>query len=109
VVGWFKWSEPKERKPCHLLFRLTNNEKDYLDDAAKVGDRTLAAFYCTDLHFSTYTIGTIDKDFKSNVGTKFEVGEYSSLWTYIYFGYSRIKRECGIIVAYPDKHYFFKI
>jgi hypothetical protein len=43
VVGWFKWVEPAERKPCHLMFRLTNNEKEYFDDA-RLGDRTLTAF-----------------------------------------------------------------
>ena len=43
VCGWFKWIEPAERKPCHLLFRLTNNEKEYFEDA-KLGDRTLSAF-----------------------------------------------------------------
>lgn len=45
VSGWFKWSVPdtEAAKPCHLLFRLTNNKK--IEDA-KLGDRTLAAFHC---------------------------------------------------------------
>jgi hypothetical protein len=33
VSGWFKWEPIEERKPCHVVFRLTNNEPDYLKDA----------------------------------------------------------------------------
>jgi hypothetical protein len=100
--------EPKERKACHLLFRLTNNEKEYLEDAAKPGDRTLAAFFCSDLHFSTYNIGSLDKEVKPNVATKIEVGEYSGLWTYVYFGYSNKFREAGVVVGYPDAHFSYR-
>jgi len=90
-----------------LLFRLTNNEADYLEDSAKLGDRTLAAFYCSDLHFSTYNIGALDRDAKNNIATKIEVGEYLGLWTYVYFGYSNRKREASVLVAYPDVHFSF--
>jgi len=40
------------------------------------------------MHFSTYTIGTIDKDSNPNLSTKIVVGEYLGIWNYVYFGYS---------------------
>lgn len=106
VSGWFKWKEPESRQPCHLMFRLTNNEKDYFQDSG-LGDRTFAAFHCSDLHFSTYTIGTIDKDANPNVGTKIAIGEYQGVWNYVYFGYSAKARKAGVYVKYPDVAFKF--
>lgn len=46
VSGWFKFKLPEdvERKPCHMVFRLTNNHEGMLSDTDHLGDRTLATF-----------------------------------------------------------------
>jgi hypothetical protein len=65
VSGWFKFILPPEEqaKECHLIFRLANNNEELLGDAKELGDRTLAAFYCSEINFATYHIGTIDAGF----------------------------------------------
>lgn len=78
---------------------MTNNKK--IEDA-KLGDRTLATFHCNDWHFSTYTIGSC------NLSTKLIIGEYETLWTYIYFGYSNKEREAGVFAKFPDVELTFK-
>lgn len=79
-----------------------------MKDSQNLGDRTLAAFYCADLHFSTYTIGNLDDGSKPNLTSKIAIGEYESLWTYIYMAYSDKAREVGIFVKYPDLQVSFK-
>jgi hypothetical protein len=46
VSGWFKFilGAEETRKPCHLIFRLANNNPESLADSDHLGDRTLAAF-----------------------------------------------------------------
>lgn len=63
--GWFKFIVPAEaeQKACHLMFRLTNSPAESLGDVDILGDRALAAFYCSEIQFATYNIGTIDAGF----------------------------------------------
>lgn len=48
--------------PWQLVFRLTSNEPEVLNDITHHGDRVLTCFYNIDhlLHFSTYTAGVSD-------------------------------------------------
>ena len=60
------------------------------------------------MHFSTYTIGTLDKESIPNLSTKIAIGEYLGLWNYIYFGYSANDKKAAVYVKYPDQsHYYF--
>jgi hypothetical protein len=87
ISGWFRWEDPEpdyKRTKCHLLFRLANNQKDTLKDV-NIGDRALAAFYCNEIYVATYSI---EQNPQPNLAKRIPIGEYSGLWTYIYFGYS---------------------
>jgi hypothetical protein len=59
------------------------------------------------MHFSTYTIGTIDKDSNPNLSTKLVVGEYLGLWNYVYFGYSSKLRRAAVYIKYPDSYLYY--
>lgn len=104
VSGWFKFILPEdvERKPCHLIFRLTNNHEGMLHDTDHLGDRTLATFQCTDVTFATYTIGSIDDGYLTNQFNTIQSGEYCGLWQYLYMGYSRFERRVDYFAGYPD-------
>ena len=69
VSGWFKFrlSDDETRASCHMAFRLVNNGADSLTNSDHLGDRTLAAFQCSDIQLTTYKIGSIDAEFNANV------------------------------------------
>jgi len=104
VSGWFKFklSDDETRASCHMAFRLANNGADSLTNSDRLGDRTLAAFQCSDIQLTTYKIGSIDADFNANVMSGVTSGEYTGLWTYIFMGYSRFFRSVRWYVGYPD-------
>lgn len=100
VFGWMKWEHLENRRNCHIVYRLSINDPDHAGDN-EMGDRTLACFLCSDYYFSTYSIGTVDADYRPNLTSKISISEFLGQWTYLYFGYSNTLRTAHIFVTFP--------
>lgn len=103
VFGWFRYIPTDPREPNILLLRLTNNEAAYRTDSSLVGDRTLSIHLgMKDYIFTTYTLGSIDADFNSNMRQNIAFGSDLGIWTYVWFGYSWPLKVASGVVKFPD-------
>lgn len=94
VSGWVKWVEPAKPSPWTSVCRLSVVREDQITNLNNPGDRTLvllkgSGFY----HFSTYSCSDQENTCEKNVVKNIDYAEYLNYWTYLYFGYSKSKKE----------------
>lgn len=107
VSGWFKWTPTTLRSEWHEMFRLTINSPSDLQDLARLGDRTLAAWTgksCDCYHFTSYT-------YNPTSPAQGQIQQYTNLitslnlptWAFVYFGYSRALKVSYAYVRWSDR------
>jgi hypothetical protein len=89
VSLWTRWVDEK-RVPWEVLYTLTSNEPDVIQNGKRAGDRLLSLFQQADGRhfFSTYTI-TPEDGFKYIYHECPIPEDVQGSWVYTYFGYSR--------------------
>jgi len=95
VWGWAKWRADCPISPQHLLWRLTIN-KDPVDDARYLGDRTLGVWIDEDGNFVFAGYNFKFKDGGDQVSNSQSIAFKDFLtepqWAFLYFGYQRSTR-----------------
>ncbi|CAD8140464.1 unnamed protein product [Paramecium pentaurelia] len=119
ISGWFKIAETQLKKegeinsPCQILFRITNNDKEHLNDRKIQGDRALHAQICTSdtIKLSTYTLkGLKDWNEAKFLEEKVELTVSKKAWSYIYMAYNEDLSEVHTLLHLfaEDKPVIFK-
>ncbi|CAD8145403.1 unnamed protein product [Paramecium pentaurelia] len=114
ISGWFKTSQVngQSANDCQVLFRVTNNDREHLNDKRSQGDRTLFASICVDsLKLSTYTLsGLKDWNEAKFLEENVPLGHNKRAWIYIYMGYNEDLQEVHALVHLfeEDKPLIFK-
>ena len=105
IQGWFKINSSDGDKDCQVLFRVTDNEPNYLGDKASQGDRTFFGELCdqNNVRVSTYNLlGLKDFNEAKHVENKIELEAFSKSWVYIYMGYSNIEKLVSSVLHIPS-------
>lgn len=107
VAGWFRWVQPTDVKPVHVVFRLALNDEDTNRDNQRLGDRDLAVFVkpSTDngvLTFSTYSYTDLAGNGQADISQNTPYRNQLTEWHFIYFGYTFDERRAFGFVEFND-------
>jgi hypothetical protein len=103
VSAWARW-EPTKATPWFIVWRHTINPSGVNRNANILGDRDLSVFANTDIYqFTTYTYTDLNGGGNANVAQNVNFDGQHQVWHFIYFGYSKEKKQAYAYIKWLEK------